>query len=189
MSASRSAIQRLRHPYQYCVYPRRFILPFAQPSTHPPKRVSIMFSSAAFKKLKHVSIALCTRANTAPLTMSHTDWEVEGPSMFEQMTAVERLNHAHEMAHEFVENSRNSVFEAQQTPGFPIHRDRFHERLLHFQVLSIPISAMGHSTSLCQKDAHCGTEKDGRKGRNHGVMARTHWLVPKEHQTLLSNRV
>jgi hypothetical protein len=63
-----------------------------------PQRESILFSNAAFTKVKHISIALCARASTVPLNMCHSDWELERPGMFEQLTAAERMAKAHEHA-------------------------------------------------------------------------------------------
>jgi len=96
-------------PFQECEEPK-----------NRATRKSWLFSSEAFAKLRHVSIAFCVRSEDIPLVMSNCSWAEQGVVTFGK---VKTVNEAHAWAHHFMSNSRRIMrnhlteFKALQSLG------------------------------------------------------------------------
>lgn len=103
---------------------------------------SVLFSDAAFAKLKHIGTALCLRASTVSLNMSHSDERLERSGVVEQSTVAERMNRAHEHALGCIQiHSRIRMSGVYNVFGAGVDRDRLYQRLLSNGVLSFLCSA------------------------------------------------
>ena len=141
----------------------------AKPESSRAARKRHSFSSNAFAKLRHVSIAYCIRSSKTSLVKSNSSWAEEGVKSFGE---VDTINEAHVWAHHFMCNTRRIARnDLKEFKALPVSRDRLHQRVLSSWVMSIPRDEVGLPSTARQNHPY-GRSAVGREGSNRGKSGR-----------------